>query len=187
MSKIFLVSDSHWNHANIIKYCGRPFANVKEMDKIMIRNWNEVVGVDDIVYHGGDFAFGDFRPYIEQLNGTIHLIKGNHDKKDDYHKYFASVNQYMEIKIPDSHLRICFQHFAMRVWNHSHFGNIHCYGHSHGTLPGLGRSMDVGVDTHDFYPYEMSEVVEKMMAISIKQIDASKPRDDIENKHKEDW
>jgi calcineurin-like phosphoesterase family protein len=159
MGKIFLIGDTHFNHANIIKYCNRPFSSAKEMDEVMINNWNSVVkSSDDIVYHVGDFAFGDFRPYFECLNGTIHLLKGNHDKKDDYHKYFASVGYYAEIKL-DSGLRICCQHFAMRVWNHSHFGNYHCYGHSHGTLPGLGKSMDVGVDTHDFYPYEISEVV----------------------------
>ena len=54
-------------------------------------------------------------------------------------------------------LTLC--HFAMRVWPRSHHGMLHCYGHSHGKLPGWGRSMDVGVDTHDFYPYNIDEVV----------------------------
>lgn len=159
MGNIFCSGDLHFSHTNILKYCSRNFTNVHEMNKELTERWNSVVKPNDIVYYLGDFCFGDPRPYVEKLNGIIHLIKGNHDKRDDYHKYFASVGYYTEIKI-ENNLRICCSHYAMRVWNHSHFGWLHCYAHSHGKLPGIGRSMDVGVDTHNFYPYEVSEIVE---------------------------
>lgn len=161
MSKVWVTSDHHFNHgATIFKFKMRNFASAYDMDKTMIDNWNSKINPEDIVYHLGDFAFKcDFKRYLKCLNGTIHLIRGNHDKRDDYHRYFASVSDYAEIKLPDNNI-ICCSHFAMRVWNRSHYGSFHCYGHSHGKLPGWGKSMDVGVDTHDYFPYEITEVVE---------------------------
>jgi len=175
MSNRFLTADTHFNHGSgsvegapkgIIKYCSRNFSTVHEMNKALTERWNSVVKPEDTVYHLGDFSFGNYRPYLEKLNGQIHLIKGNHDKQNDYHIGFASVGYYAEIKI-ENNLRICCSHYAMRVWNHSHFGWYHCYGHSHGNLPGIGRSMDVGVDTHNFYPYSVDEIVEILSQKSI--------------------
>ena len=83
--KIWFTSDTHWNHANIIKYCKRPFANVEEMDDALISNWNAVVDKGDHVYHLGDFCWGKrdgWIKYLKLLNGNIHIIKGNHDLKD---------------------------------------------------------------------------------------------------------
>ena len=56
---VWVTSDTHFNHANIIKYCNRPFSSVEEMNETIIANWNKVVSEDDMVYHLGDFALGD--------------------------------------------------------------------------------------------------------------------------------
>lgn len=83
MSNVFLTSDLHVNHLNIIKYCDRPFASIEEMDEHMIARWNETVGVDDIVYVLGDYAMGDRKKglsYLLRMNGTKILINGNHDR-----------------------------------------------------------------------------------------------------------
>ena len=84
-SRCYFTSDTHFGHANIIKFCNRPFKNVEEMNQKLIENWNSVVGPNDLVFHLGDFAFGGqplWRYIREQLNGNIILIKGNH-------KYFV--------------------------------------------------------------------------------------------------
>ena len=47
----FFTSDQHFGHHNILRHSKRPFTNVTEMDAALIRNWNKVVGPDDIVYH----------------------------------------------------------------------------------------------------------------------------------------
>lgn len=57
-AKVFFTSDTHFTHANIIRFCSRPFKNVEEMDETMIANWNRVVGENDIVFHLGDFCMG---------------------------------------------------------------------------------------------------------------------------------
>jgi len=83
--KTFLTSDLHFKHRNILSYCDRPYANVKEMEDGLIKNWNSVVGPNDLVYDLGDVCFHgeknkDF--YIslnERLNGRHVLILGNHD------------------------------------------------------------------------------------------------------------
>ncbi len=42
-AKIWLISDTHFDHADIIKYCARPFIDVKEMNKVLVENWNNMI------------------------------------------------------------------------------------------------------------------------------------------------
>ena len=58
----FFTADTHFGHANIIKYTNRPFDSPNHMDDILIANWNAVVGPDDEVYHLGDFALCNVEP-----------------------------------------------------------------------------------------------------------------------------
>lgn len=79
---IFFISDTHFFHNNIIGYCNRPFSSVDEMNKALISNWNAVVGKHDLVYHLGDFLIGNkgqTSAIVASLNGSIKLIRGNHD------------------------------------------------------------------------------------------------------------
>ena len=81
---IYFIADTHFNHANIIKYCNRPFKNTDEMNKYIIRKWNSVVKETDTVYHLGDVGFGKFeelKTLVESLNGRKILLRGNHDFK----------------------------------------------------------------------------------------------------------
>ena len=84
--KIFIAADHHFHHKNIIEYCKRPFKTVEEMDNVMIEKWNKKVGKNDLVIHLGDFALGNkekIKETREKLNGTIILIKGNHDRVNE--------------------------------------------------------------------------------------------------------
>ena len=80
---IYFTSDLHLNHANIIKYNNRPFINVVEMNRQLIKNINSVVKSNDELYVLGDFAFAQKRQTNEYLNDiqckNVFLIKGNHD------------------------------------------------------------------------------------------------------------
>jgi calcineurin-like phosphoesterase family protein len=79
---IYFTSDLHFGHANIIKYCDRPFDNTDEMAKALIGNWNSVVDHEDTVFVLGDFAMGDREanvPLARHLNGKKILVAGNHD------------------------------------------------------------------------------------------------------------
>lgn len=81
---IYTIADTHFNHANIIKYCSRPFNDVHHMNEALIANWNRVIGKDDAVIHVGDFGFGstsDLKKIVKRLNGQLYIVWGNHDKK----------------------------------------------------------------------------------------------------------
>lgn len=164
----WFTSDTHFGHANIIKYVKRPFANYREMDEAMITNWNAVVGEYDTVYHMGDFAYGrDAKNwYIQQiaqrLNGQIKLILGNHDKiaLSQINNRFASIKHYEELDIRGQ--RIVLFHYGLRTWHHDLRGAWHLYGHSHGGLPPLGKSLDIGVDAWDFTPVNFTQLRKTM-------------------------
>ena len=84
----FFTSDTHFGHRNIIKYCNRPFVNVFEMDKELIRRWNCTVSPEDTVYFLGDFAMNPkYYKYLENLNFRyLIFIVGNHDNRKKLNK-----------------------------------------------------------------------------------------------------
>jgi len=153
--KYFFTSDQHYGHSNIIKYCNRPFKDVKEMDDEIIKRHNEVVSSEDIVVHAGDFTLRKNKReadnYIRRLNGKHIFIRGSHDywMDDTYHEIW-------EKQIEDNYIVVC--HYAMRIWAKSHYNSWQLFGHSHGKLEGVGKQMDIGVDTHNFYPYSLDEI-----------------------------
>ena len=165
---VFFTADQHLGHDKIRLYCKRPFSTKEEMNQVIISNWNNVVGNNDTVYVLGDFAFGNaeqIEGYVQQLKGNIVFICGNHDKslfawakskgKQVFQNYMAKAEGE----------EFFLSHYAHRVWNKSHYGVIHLYGHSHGGLPDLDLSMDVGVDVNNFTPVAASEIIKKMLTI----------------------
>ena len=82
---IYIISDTHFYHTNIIDYCGRPFNHCSEMNQKIINKWNGTVRPDDLVIHLGDFTvYGKSDKITElcrKLNGKKILVRGNHDRK----------------------------------------------------------------------------------------------------------
>ena len=98
--RIFIIADTHFCHKNIIRYSGRPFKTVEEMNDEMIKRWNNKVGKDDFVIHLGDFALGSKDEVIDiknKLNGNIILLKGSHDHKTIREQGFLIINGSLEI------------------------------------------------------------------------------------------
>lgn len=161
---IWFTSDTHFGHKNIIRHCKRPFDSVEEMNEALIDNWNSVVKPNDEVYHLGDFAFhskeAEVRQYFDRLNGRISILFGNHDDCKAISAVAAWAGDVRTVKW-EGH-RFFLSHYAHRIWSKSHHGVYHLYGHSHGELPGVGRSMDVGVDAVGYYPISAEEVVAEL-------------------------
>lgn len=151
-----------------------------KMNETLINNWNSVVGKNDLVYHLGDVAFASAnktREIIEQLNGNIHLIIGNHDNWKVLKKtkdLYIDIDNYKEIKYQYNKeiYHICMMHYPLAVWNRSHYGSIMLHGHSHGGYQSNGKIIDIGVDTDlaNFYPLLMEDVIEYSKKLEYKQI-----------------
>jgi calcineurin-like phosphoesterase family protein len=159
MSNVWFTSDTHFGHANIIKYCDRPFENVDVMDEALIDYWNMNVKDGDIVYHLGDFCFGLADKYVKHLNGSIILIKGSHDDRtvNQYRSLFKHIHEFgHELKIDGLSITLC--HYCLKTWPKSHYNTYHLFGHSHGNLKTIGKLWDVGVDNNSFRPISIDEV-----------------------------
>lgn len=175
--KIWFSSDYHLGHKNVIKYDNRPYDNITEMNESIILNHNKLVAHDDDFYFLGDFSFANVEQterFLQRLNGRKFFIKGNHDKKEIialYKKYGTYLGDFAEIKINGQSITLC--HYALRVWNKSHYGAWHLYGHSHGSLPDNKNSLsfDIGINCHDYKPLEFKEVERIMSKKEFKAID----------------
>jgi calcineurin-like phosphoesterase family protein len=78
--KIYVIADTHFGHANMVKYHNRP----EQFDRILVDNWNAMVGKEDVVFHLGDIAFKrdlDMFRLMKKLHGRKILCLGNHDKQ----------------------------------------------------------------------------------------------------------
>lgn len=171
--KMFFGADHHFGHENIMHFCDRPFPSVQAMNREMIEKHNSIVGPNDIYFHLGDVTLGqDAGIYLSQMNGRFFIVPGGHDHRWlEYHdgplysKYSQVVilpNLWtLEIQTGGKYpIVIAMCHYAMRVWDRSHYGSYHVYGHSHGKITDpFPNSMDVGVDTNNFYPYMLDEVL----------------------------
>ncbi len=149
------------------------------MDEALIKNWNAVFHPNDTIYHLGDFTLQGKKPaayYFQQMNGRIHVIPGGHDHrwlgKSDYvsrpgHPVIVLPPlQTIKVPLPDSDQiqLIILCHYSMRIWDRSHYGSWHLYGHSHGNLPPLKNSLDVGMDCWDYQPVSLAAVQNELDA-----------------------
>lgn len=176
MSNLFFTSDVHFGHANIIKFCNRPFASVDEMNEGLIQRWNEVVKPGDTVWSLGDFAFMPYDKTVEtikRLNGDLHMVLGNHDQKIAQNRkellvsgLVKEIRDYKELSWNKQ--KMCLFHYAQRAWNGSHYGSWQLFGHTHGTMEPYGKSVDVGVDSPfilgeaPYRPFSFEEVSDFM-------------------------
>ena len=182
---IWFTSDTHFYHENIIHFCNRPFKDVAEMNETLVRNWNETVPEDGIVFHLGDFCLGGsqyWNDILYRLNGKIYLILGNHDMKNirqGFMKRFEYVTQQMTICVGGQSIILnhnpflCYGGSYRDVWQlfgHVHSGPLSTTGLD---LPRLNmlfpRQYDVGVDNNNFRPVSFAEVRRIIMAQNTKQ------------------
>jgi calcineurin-like phosphoesterase family protein len=155
MNNVWITSDNHFSHKNIHNFCPttRPDADWQVMDQKMIQQWRAQVQQNDIVYLLGDVFFCNAEAAIkimEQLPGQKHLIFGNHDKairsNSTLRGKFVAHYEYREITFDGND--IVLFHYPIQEWNRMNRGSIHCYGHIHNKVSGVGgRTVNVCVDS----------------------------------------
>ena len=158
--KIFVTADTHFNHENIIKYCDRPFKDVHEMNEVIINNWNELVGKEDVVYHLGDYGFGTkekLQEIFNRLNGKKYLIMGNHDFRvgKRYYLDLGFIDVYKNKYEFDKYI---FTHKPIEVEK----DKVNIYGHIHNKPVNQKfddkNHMCVSLDKTDFKPVLLMEI-----------------------------
>ena len=168
---VFVTADNHYGHNKIRDYCHRPFANVTEMDEVMIANWNKVVAPQDEIHVVGDFAFCCTMDYalgiMKRLNGTKHLVVGNHDQlalemNNIRPGTWKTIKDISEINIQGQRIILCHYPIAEGHWHHAYKGTWMLFGHVHGTFQNKGKSLDIGVDCWDYTPVSFQDLKKKM-------------------------
>ena len=136
----YFIGDLHFGHNNVLRYDSRPFKNIEEHDRVLIENWNSVVGIDDDVYILGDISWYNAAKTIEifeQLNGNIHWIIGNHDSKllknRELKNLFCEITQYKELDIGNGK-KIVLQHYPSLCFKNRSRGWYHLYAHVHNSI-----------------------------------------------------
>ncbi len=185
---LYFTSDHHFWHANIIRYCDRPFSSVEEMNEALIEKWNDVVNSDDEVYYLGDFSMAA-RPvevYTPKLNGIKCLVPGNHDFCHSYHKQSRTperrarwIQQYKDwgwvvlpeqtsLLIPDfGEVKLCHHPYGdinakndkFAKWRSHDDGSWLLCGHVHTKWKTIHHMINVGVDVWNFQPVSIVEIL----------------------------
>jgi calcineurin-like phosphoesterase family protein len=177
MSHTYFTSDTHFGHANIIRYCKRPFTSPDQMDEALIASWNRRVGDDDVVYHLGDFTlagrdtarrtFARLRGRIKVLGYPWHHDRGWAPSTIGPSEFVGASGHAVDmlpplltISLPVGGRRqpIALCHFPLGQWDRRHHGAWHLHGHSHGTYTGSGAMVDVGVDCFGYAPVSLDEL-----------------------------
>lgn len=164
----FVTADLHLDHFNIIKYTNRPFRDLEHMNTTLVRNWNERVKEDDIVYHLGDFCFRGgteggltkAKKWESQLNGKIVYVKGNHDSNNGVKTVITHLMAEFADKV------ILMQHIPpMHPAEIPSFVDIVLCGHIHDLWKVKWTDnntplVNVGVDQWKFRPMKLIEIIE---------------------------
>ena len=178
MSTVWITSDLHFGHHNILKFeaKNRPFTSSSEMDEFMIREWNSRVRPNDTVYILGDFAFctpEEAAAIARRLNGHKILVKGNHDRELVTSEEFRAC--FKEIA-PDYFLThrgtyIHMYHFPIVEWDRCHRGSVHLYGHLHSSASGMEkmRARNVGFDCTGQVVSRLDDIVKDALTGEIKK------------------
>lgn len=172
MSNIWVISDTHFNHANILgfldsngkKFRGDRFKDVTEMNETIIENWNKVVRPEDKIYHLGDVYFGaqqDADKILSRLMGKKRLIVGNHDtiygKGNVLHKHFQKLYMwrlFKEFNMLLSHVPIHRDSFRKVEYN--------VHGHIHQQNSPSKDYINVCVEKTDYKPVHIEDVIKSL-------------------------
>jgi calcineurin-like phosphoesterase family protein len=162
MYEKFYISDTHFSHDNILKFEAekRPFDTIEEHDEELIKRWNAVVGPKDVVYHLGDVCFKPatrLDPVMKQLNGTKHLILGNHDTlpMPRYLRWFDTVHSMMENKKDG----VLFSHYPCHSDQLGYRYKVNVHGHCHSYLIKDERYINISCEYTDLAPMSHDDLM----------------------------
>lgn len=170
----YVISDTHFGHANILKFERTEFTTIDEHDEYIIKKWNERIHKTDTVYHLGDVGIKN-KEYliniISRLNGKKILILGNHDRNA------ASIKFYLEVGFDEVYnkpiyynSKIILSHEPIQeAYNNPFILNIH--GHLHNSYLNLENFYNVSAALIRYIPQNLERFEKK--TFNLKKRDES--------------
>ena len=159
---IYFTADWHLDHANILFFeKERPFKNIAKMNTGLIQRHNEVVKENDVVWHLGDFSlrgpenWSMIRGWVHKLNGTHHLVLGNHDKLNPFLYLecgFLTVHTWFSI----NGLNMCHD----PAWSIVDKKAWWLTAHVHSLFQTRKNCINVGVDVNNYRPISIEAIEE---------------------------
>jgi calcineurin-like phosphoesterase family protein len=157
--KSFIISDTHFDHENIIRYCNRPFKDLSEMNREIVTRWNMAVRPQDTVFFVGDLCFGNrSKMWLNALNGNKILIRGNHDRLIPGMKRAVKLKSYTGEK---------FLMIHAPEWIDRDFNGWVFHGHHHNNLveeyPLINpdkKTFNVSAELLDYTPIEVIKLLQ---------------------------
>ena len=149
--------------------------DVDYMNEQMVKEWNDLIAPEDLVYILGDVAFLPAQKaaeYMNRCNGTKILVEGNHDRKTlndaTFRGCFKEVHQYLRIVYDGT--TICMFHYPIAEWDQMHRGSVHFHGHLHGNVSGMEefRCRDMGMDATGMIAISMEDAIKDAIKGKIK-------------------
>lgn len=166
MRNIFIISDTHFGHENILKFVDdkneplRVFHDVHQMNEHMVECWNKTVKEGDIVYHLGDVYFGKGHEMLGRLNGRKRLILGNHDngKSEHLQKHFQKILMWKDFKEFDCILsHVPMHESALYKRKYNLHGHVH-KGQHRGLIADK-RYINCCVEVMNYIPIHIEQLV----------------------------
>jgi calcineurin-like phosphoesterase family protein len=169
MADVWVISDTHFSHANILKFTDkdgkpvRPFQSVVDMNQTMVDNWNRVVKPGDKVYHLGDVFFGDkerFKTLWPRLMGRKRLVVGNHDDV----KFLSAGSFFEKVMLWRKFDHLLFTHVPVHpstLREHRFSGKemINVHGHIHQNKSPDGPYKCVCVEQINYTPIHIEDLL----------------------------
>ena len=176
------ISDLHFGHKDIINFDHRPFRDVDEMDRCLIKLWNSRVQKNDDIYIVGDFACDNEKPeqwYLRQLRGNKHLIVGNHDNKllknNEAMSYFESADSLLHLTDQDRKIVLC--HYSMAKLCENPDVSYFVYGHIHSKKDEMldlvktyKNTLNASACINNYTPGSINELIRNNMAFQRRRI-----------------
>lgn len=157
---IWLWSDTHFNHKNIIKYSNRPYTDIIHMNEQLILNHNRLVKPNDIVIWGGDIGFGNINHinnYLDRCNGYKILILGNHDLFRDGKIYNLKVDEIHPcLPLTIGNIQFLFTHYP---FNNVPERCINIHGHIHTHKAFTPQHINISVEQIDYQPINIKTIL----------------------------
>lgn len=164
MMGVWVISDTHWGHDNIIRFCKRP----ENHDRLMMDNWYNTVEPNDVILHLGDVGLrgpkGEkLQEEFKHLPGHKYLVRGNHDTKpDEFYESlgFKAVMPHVQMVVPDGPI-ISLTHYPMEKGMSREVINIHGHIHNNGYDKGTPEFdyRNVSVEVMDYKPVKLRDIV----------------------------